>query len=170
MIWSQVLACMMRLQLWAPDVATEEPIARAERLRTASIAIAAASSNRELAAALLTVAEAETRLAKYVGEDRCLDGPRGAQCDRGRDGLPRARSYWQLQRSACAPLWELPPGDERATYVAAQCAARLLRWGRQYCGSWAGSLSVYGGRRCKDPIGVRRAARMQTIRSMLDQF
>lgn len=157
-----ILLTLLRLNLWAGD-ATEPPENRTARLQDIAVAIAGASANRTEAAALLALGEVETRFARYVSEDRCHEGPRGMRCDEG-----RSRSVWQLQRAACPSLWELPPGDQRATYVAAQCAVRLLRYGRAKCGSVAGAFAVYAGRPCKDRIGPPRERRMRQVLVMLD--
>lgn len=160
-----VLAALLRLQLWAPDVQLEYPVARTERLQEASAAIsAAAGQSREMAAALLTLGEAEARFAAYVGTGRCHEGPRGARCDRG-----KARTYWQLHEAACRSAWAAEPGSRAETFAGAQCAANLLRYGRWQCGSWQGAFNVYAGRRCSDNRGqaAQRAARMSQILSWL---
>lgn len=163
MSWHTILATLLRLQLWHGD-ATEEPIARAERLRDVAVAIAAASSSRDEMAFLLTLGEAETRFAAYTRHPTtCVQGPRGARCDVG-----KAYGYWSLHRKACPALHELPLDDPRATYVGAQCAVRLYRFGRFTCGTPAGIFSVYAGRRCSDKLGIPRAHRMRQIRIMLD--
>jgi hypothetical protein len=158
-----VLATLMHLRLWVGD-ASEDPADQARRLQDASVAISAASSSRELAAALLTLGEAETHFAAYVGNDRCHEKPAGMRCDRG-----KARSYWQLHSLACTDLSEVAAGDhETATLVAAQCAARLLRWGKYTCGSWAGAFNLYAGNACGKGPGKAREQRMRQVLNMLD--
>lgn len=164
MIWTTILATLLKLHLWSPDVTQENPAERAERLQVASVAIAAAASSRDETAFLLAEGEAETRFAKYVGEDRCQDGPAGVRCDHG-----TARGYWQAHRAACPALFELPDGDERAVAVAAQCSIALFRYARFACSAPEGVFNLPAGRRCSDPWGRARLKRMAEIRAMLDR-
>ena len=129
---------------------------RSERLLLVATALYSASETRPkgwhratMAAALLSVAWHESRFAAYVQLGRCADGPRGkAECDGG-----RARSLWQLHRSACSALWEVSDGSEESTRVAAQCAARQLtrsyywctRPGSQALTALSGMFAAYAG-------------------------
>lgn len=157
-----IFATLLRLALWSGDAA-EPADARAQRLNDIAAAVQSASSSSEVQAALLTLGEAETHFAAYVGSGHCEAGPRGSRCDRG-----RARSYWQLHKPACPKLFDLEPTDPSTVPVAAQCAARYLRYGRSICGDWQGAFSVLAGRRCADPFGIPRAQRMRSVLSMLE--
>lgn len=161
-----ILATLLHLALWRGD-ASEDPIARAERLQDIAVAIASASASRDEAAFLIVLGEQETHFARYARHPRtCVaGGPRGARCDHG-----AAYGYWSLHRAACPALWdaELSEDDPRAVYLGAQCAVALYRYGRFACKEPGGAFALYGGRRCGDPIGPRRAQRMNQIKIMLD--
>lgn len=156
-----ILATLLHLRLWAGD-AQEDPAARAERLQDIAIAIGGASSSREEAAFLLTVGEAETRFASFAGYNRCRVTDNGRQCDHG-----KARSYWQLHHAACPGLWNLPPGDARGVYLAAQCAVQLYRYARFACTAPGGAFDLYAGQRCGGKLGEQRYVRMNQILIML---
>jgi hypothetical protein len=161
-----ILATLLRLSLWHGD-ATEDPIARAERLQDIAVAIAGASSSRDEAAFLLTLGEAETRFAAYTRHpETCVLGPRGMRCDQG-----RAYGYWSLHRRACTALHGLPLDDPRTVYVGATCAIQLYRFGRFTCGRGddAGIFNVYAGNSCSKGPGAARANRMAQIRAMLNR-
>ncbi len=162
MTWPAILATLLKLGLWHGD-ASEDPISRAERLQDIAVAIAGASASRDEAAFLLALGEAETHFGAYTAHPTtCVTGPHG--CDKG-----RAFGYWSLHRQACPALWDLPPGDQRATYVGAQCAIRLYRFGKFTCGTPAGTFAVYAGDKCSHPRGIPRAARMSQVRALLDR-
>lgn len=119
----------------------------------------------QVAAALLTLGWAESRWARYVGEGRCSDGPRGARCDPDRHGRPQARGYWQLHRAACPAIWLEPDGSSIVLRLGARCAAR--RWAgawhmcrRSRAGCLLGSFAGYRGGRGPDPCDWRGAASM----------
>jgi hypothetical protein len=127
------------------------PEDRARLYRPVAVAISAVAKNRTEAAALVALAYAETRLARYVLDGYCAQGPVGARCDGG-----RARGAWQ-NWSHCKALWAVPENHPSRHIEGARCAIRLLRAGRQQCGDLAGAFGVYAGAGCKWKGGKARA-------------
>jgi len=159
-----LLTLWIQMGIWQQGPAEME---RA-RLRPWATAISELQSTDQLKVAVAYVAWKETRLAAYVLEGRCKEGPRGQRCDPGRDGEPRALGPWQLHRAACPLAWEQGPSSYR---VQADCAARQIRYAMRRCsnessGYWQGAFNGYAGRRCDDPRGAVRArehARMYAL-------
>jgi hypothetical protein len=162
MIREAVLCVLMSLPPHYTDA--EEPAAeREKRLEEIAGAVTYAVEHVstgdavQLAAAVLVLGWAESRWARYVGEGRCEDGPKGARCDPDRRGVPRARSYWQLHRRACRQLWATPKGSRAALQAAAVCAARRWQGGLKMCagrckwGPQAGAFAAYRGGVGPDP-------------------
>jgi hypothetical protein len=143
--------------------AEEAPAKREARMKEIAASVADAvkkvhtADRVELAAAVLVLGWAESRWARYVGEGRCEDGPKGARCDPDRRGVAQARSYWQLHRRACRPLWAAPKGSTKALRAAALCAARHWHGGLKMCagrckwGPQAGAFAAYRGAIGPDP-------------------
>jgi hypothetical protein len=106
---------------------------------------------KELAALLITKGWWESRFAKNVHEGKCDSN----ECDavKLRDGgvVHRARSPWQLQRTAYSdPEWPTMVGTSfEATRDAAWAAAKVLAEGQRRCKSARGALSWYGWQRCE---------------------
>jgi hypothetical protein len=175
-----IIAILMSLQPFVSD--GESPTERRARMEVISAAIVDAADRaacfgvwqtpdcvprfrdrRGMAAALIVIGYAESRFARYVHENRCLDGPPGARCGADDRGIPRGRSPWQLWRSACPELWDrMVDSSLEATQAGAWCSARLLagayrRCQRKNANPWAGAFSGYRGASCSWPNAANRA-------------
>ncbi len=118
----------------------------------------------ELSAALVALGWMESRFAQYVGEDRCLDGPKQARCDFDAEtGKPRAKSYWQLWEVACPALWKAESGSQEALNHAAWCTASRLVLSKRHCKSWEGAFGMYAGRGCEWSGGQQRVKWMTVV-------
>lgn len=151
------------LEAFPPHVtdADEPPEERSARLRSLSAGIDAATTDRLGRAVLAVLAWRETRLARYVHEDRCSDGPRGEhECDGG-----RARGPWQIHD---APGHTVPADD------AGQARLAWRLWSSAYrrCGRVlperdriAGAFQSYGtGGMCAPSQWARaRAAHVRRV-------
>jgi hypothetical protein len=121
------------------------------------------SERKELIVITITQGFWESRFAKHVHEDRC--GPDECDAIKLRNGriYHRARSPWQLQRTAyVAPYWEAMRGSSlMATTSAAYAAVRVLSAARRRCGGkpelW---ISGYGWGSCRMWGGARKRAEM----------
>lgn len=134
---------------------------RAGRLRSASSAIRkAAAGDAYLAKALAIHGLFETHFARYVGEGRCHDGPKGSRCDEG-----RARTYFQVWETTCPKAWAEPQGSVAELEAAAVCAANILRAGRARCGTPEGMFAaMWGSGRCKLEKAAIRARAFEALR------
>lgn len=94
---------------------------------------------RLLAVLLVTQAWYETRLARYVIEGRCHDGPVGARCDGG-----LARGPWQVHQW-CRQAWEPEDGSQASLDGGAYCALRLMVAGMRRCGTIEGAFAGMRG-------------------------
>lgn len=109
------------------------------------------SNQREVAALLIGKGKFESGFAAYVHEGRCHDGPRGARCDEGRDGVARAHGPWQQWPSSVFPRsdWEdMHAATPEATRIAAYHAGKLLAGGTSRC------KYLYGNDRLANAIAV----------------
>lgn len=101
----------------------------------------------EMIALTLTVGEIESYWAKYIHENRCLEGP--WKCDiNPKTGLPRAKSNFQLWPSACGQWSQIKGADLESTKTAANCSAKLLSIGVNRCKTIKGAFNVYAGKSC----------------------
>jgi hypothetical protein len=89
-----------------------------------------------------------SRLAHYVIEDRCQDGPKGARCDEGlATGLLQVhrwcRAAWPLRGQAAT-------ADTRQARLeaAARCVLQAARSGRRACGGLLGMFAFQSGLSC----------------------
>ena len=133
----QVLAALLSLSPYSGDVA-ESFESRTQLVDPVAAAIVAATSDTRERAFLVAQAWHETKLARYVLEERCQDGPAGAQCDEG-----RAIGPWQAH---CREAHQAATLEER--YVAgARCSLRQWRYGLARCkgAEQAGFLAQHGG-------------------------
>jgi hypothetical protein len=136
----------------------EPPSAREARLKRIAYAIHAATKDPREQKALVVIAVAESTLARYVQEGRCMDGPRGSRCD-PKDGRPRARTVWQLWRQTCPAAWAAKPGSEEELGSGAVCTVRLVRSGWARCQTIEGMFAaMYGRPQCVSPRSAERAA------------
>jgi hypothetical protein len=109
-------------------------------------------SERDMQAALMSIAYKETRLAKNVSIGRCDLMPKGQRCDSG-----KAKTYFQLWKVACPAVYadDLEPGSQGELDIAADCAARLLTYGYNRCagknkhGIWPGAFAGYRSIDCQ---------------------
>lgn len=97
-------------------------------------------------AGLRAIGYGESRFAKYVALD-CLVIPddAGGNCSGG-----NARSYFQLEISACPDLFERPKGEgtEANLRVAVKCALQRWQYAQRVCATIEGAFAKYGGREC----------------------
>lgn len=130
------------------------------------------SSPTVVAAALVALGQHESTWARYIGEDRCPEGPEGMRCDPDADGKPRALGYWQLHRTACPAAWSLAPSLDRL-FIEAECAAQAFALAADRCygknpdGVIAGALAGYRGK-CDASDGALRARTWATFHSVLE--
>jgi hypothetical protein len=167
----EVLLALM-LSLPAPYHEHEDADARRARLAVVAQAISEASARAsckdpsapaecqrvwagdplDLALLLVTVAYAESLLARNVHEGRCRD----FECDPLRSAVTgriehRARSLWQLQytRPIDAEWAHLEGPDLESTRAAAWAATKVLGSAYRACGSISGAISRISGKgRC----------------------
>lgn len=126
----------------------------------------------ELVSAVLAVGTLESHWARYVTHPKlCSTGPRSSRCDAG-----RARTYWQLWRSAAPEVWESDPGSDDELRLAAWDATKLLAGGYAFCrtqtsgDAWSAAFTFYAGRGCREWAGsAKRVAEMSRTRSLLDR-
>lgn len=103
------------------------------------------SDRRLLAALLLGKGHFESDFAQYVHEGRCEDGPVGARCDSGKDGVARAHGPWQQWRLSVFPSsdWDdMQSSTPEATSLAAWHAAKLLAGSKSMCKAYFGGDDV----------------------------
>jgi len=159
-------AILSVLLAFAPHVTDRDEPAEVRRARMRVVALVVAETAKGdpvRAARLIAQGHHESRFARYVGEGRCEDGPKGARCDPDKHGVPRARSYWQTWRVSCAGAWDAPAGSLAELRAAASCTDRLMRAGARRCslngfsvdhGAFAGAR---GGAACTGPWAERRS-------------
>lgn len=123
-------------------------------------------SKRELTAAVIAIGFHESTYAQAVYEGKCETLPKGMRCDNG-----RARTYWQLWKSACPEAWQTEPGSDEQVDAGAWCAAKQLSYFYGYCQTltgedhWSAAFTAYAGRGCKTWPGS--AARRATMNRLL---
>ena len=167
---STILALLLSLPPFANEPIPEPPAARFERLTTQAEAVWLASASRppgvsrgQWVGALLALGWLESRFARYVGVDRCLDGPPDARCDPDEvTGIPRAKGHFQAHRAACPQLWTLPGGSVEWHRYAARCASGRLTGAYLRCRArapspLAGAFAGYRGADCEWGPSGRRA-------------
>ena len=146
--------------------------ARRARLTPVAHHIAEASKGSvTMAAVSITLGHSESRFAVYVGEDRCMDGPVGQQCDATK-GKPRARSYWQLWRVACQKAWQYPSPSTEGLRAATACAVARFRGGMSRCategiGGLRGGFAGYRSADCTWGGAKSRAVKAARVESRL---
>ncbi len=153
----QILAALLSLSPYSGDAA-ESFEARTQLVEPVAAAIVESTSYTRERAFLVAQAWHETKLARYVLEERCQDGPVGAQCDQG-----RATGPWQAH---CREAHDAQTLEER--YAAgAKCALRQWSYGLARCkgDERSGFLAQHGGIvACSDG---RYAGRVRTMRRVL---
>jgi hypothetical protein len=141
-----ILLAWLALPQWHGDVGDSFQ-ERAELYYPVAAAICSVARNDTERTFLAWQAYQETRLARYVLESRCKDGPPGVRCDEG-----RATGPWQMYRW-CSAAWT---GTQQARLEAgACCALRLARRCRTPEG-WFAAQS--GGASCSSPWARRRVS------------
>lgn len=156
---AQVLTALLALAPWHGD----RDLSREERtamLAPVAEAISATARTTEEAAFLIADASEESHLASYVLADRCMEGPRGEQCDPDRHGVPRAHGPFQawVQYSHTKDL----VGEAR--FVLGQ--ARL---GKARCASWEGAFSaLHSSSTCNWEGAARRVQTMRWVLAKLE--
>lgn len=136
--------------------------------------VSAAGGSRWRASLLVTTAYAETRLARFVIEGRCEEGPVGMRCDYSHK-LKRSlsRGVFQLKEESCRAAYQYPAGSRESLREEARCAIRQLGAAKKRCagvhpaGDLAGMFSGYGGNSCIWPAAAERAKRVPVIESRL---
>lgn len=159
-----IAAVVLRLHFWQGD-SGETKEHRAERIIPTVTALKKVVRTNEELAAMLTIAEHESHFASYVLEGRCLDGPKGAQCDPDENGIPRASGPWQVWVRYCKPAQGLVDGTPERIEATARCAISRLRQGLLACPKegWQGAISFYKASRCNWEGAIPRAQRMREI-------
>lgn len=173
-----VLSLLLDLQVWYQDVDNSVET-RTRRLEPIAAIICAATSNPREQAFLILQGDHETHYAKYVLEERCSDGPKGARCDNG-----LATSPWQVHKwcraawpprggassrgsAPTAPVGRLLNSNHRFQRFlgAARCALQTFRAGLARCGTLEGAFHAQLGiADCSRPLWtVRRAERLITF-------
>jgi hypothetical protein len=133
-----ILGVWLSLAPWYGD-RHDSPEAREALYRPVAVAICKATEDPGERAFLGSQAYHETRLARYVLEGRCHDGPVGARCDDG-----RARGPWQVHRW-CRAAWRETETAAARRVAAATCVLRGWRYGLRRWGSPAGGFQAQGG-------------------------
>lgn len=139
-----VLAAILAWPVYWGD--RDEPLeAREARAEEVASVIIDVTSNPHERLFLAVQGGFESGYAGYVLEDRCHEGPKGAQCDGGQSSTP-----WQVKRY-CSAAWkgvvnEKPPvfpvDTRRERWLgAAECVLRIARQGRRRCGNWNGAFA-----------------------------
>jgi hypothetical protein len=162
-----ILTALLSLPTWYgdKDLSKEE---RRALIRPVAEAIHGVARTRDEAAALVSLAWHESRLASYVLEGRCHEGPPGARCDMDRKGKPRARGPWQVWKWCKA--WDHPEGSAESLRREARCALGALRTHRSRCGTWEGAFAGMGGLGGRNCVSARSSQRVQTMRRVLGRL
>lgn len=135
-----VLKVLLAQPTWYQDT-TETPAERATLVRPVAVAICQVAPTWPKRLYLMAQTYAETHLARYVLEERCQDGPKGARCDEG-----LARGPWQNHRASCRAAWD-PKVTRLERYVGgARCALRLYVAGLRRCGTLEGAFYSNSGK------------------------
>lgn len=142
----------------------DEPAAERDA-RLAMVWEAVKGMPRRDRAAVLAIANGESRFAAYVMRD-CVDKPPDAtgNCDHG-----KARGPWQLWPAVCPELHALPRGELSADALraGAECARRHWLFALRRCnGNVEQSFAAYGGRRC-DQVTDSTAFKLRWFRRLV---
>lgn len=158
---SIVLGILLAQPTWHQDV-KETPEQRAELIRPVAVAVCTVTDNWRKRLYLMAQSYAETRYARYVLEERCKDGPKGARCDEG-----LARGPWQNHRH-CRAAWKAPTLQGR--YIGgARCALYLYDIGLRRCGTLEGAFYSNSGRHgCRAAWARRRVRLMARMEAKLN--
>lgn len=186
-----IFTILMALPRFGAD--TESPAGRAERMGELSQGIESAALHAtctgewadtdfctpiwpaderiDLVMLLVSQGFAESRFSERVHADQCAP----YECDAVKlpDGrvYHRAKSPWQLQRTALVPEWRATGGrGEYRAYLAAYGASKVLAASRGRCRSagvdWeVGTISGYAGAGCYWRGAPRRALLFRQLRS-----
>lgn len=151
-----IVALLLSLPQWHADRLTEDE--RIALVLPVAMAIATSAATEEERLFLAAQTWHETRLASYVLEERCAEGPPGARCDEG-----AATGPWQVHRW-CAGAWVAESSRTERFTAGAQCALQLYRWGRRECGTAAGGFAYqrHAGE-CSPAWALRRVETMRRL-------
>lgn len=164
-----LLLVMLGLPQWYQDRG-ESAEERAELLKPMAAAIAKVCTGGRKAAWCVAQAWHETKLARYVLEDRCSDGPVGARCDAGRASGP-----WQVH-SWCRDAHNKSLSMAKRFEAGARCALKGYNYGLSKCGgrvsgAFAAQHTALLGQPleqwCTKPWAVRRVGTMQSVERRL---
>lgn len=150
-----VLITLTSFPVWKYDRGDTEEERRALLEPTAAAIATVARETKDpthTAAILITLAQSETGLARFILEGRCKDGPPGIRCDWDpTTGRPRARGPFQVW-GWCKKAWSLPAASEEGIAEGARCALSLLHRARKTCkrSRWPGAFARYRGQKCSD--------------------
>ena len=126
-----------------------------------------------LAAAVLAMGWHETRWASRAQDGRCLELPKGQQCDRDpKTGEPRAFGPWQQWRVSCAAAWNFDATSPDALRAGAWCATRRLAIDSQFCSTdgapdFAGAFGRSAAKGCSWVGSTKRVATMLRLSTAL---
>lgn len=171
-----VLTVMLSGPVWSGDL-HETPEERRRLFATAARSIADAASETEnpfaAAAVLIALGENETSWSRYVLEGRCMDGPRGMQCDYSeKAGRSLAIGPFQVH-GWCHDAWTAESGSYASLLASARCALEYVYRGVKRCNktpydAWAGSFATYRGQNCSDGLKTGRKYKARKyLRSMI---
>lgn len=118
---STILAFYLTLPSWYQDAEPRD--VRAQLYSSVVRAVCEVGKTPRERARLAVQAYAETKLSRYVLEDRCSDGPPGARCDRG-----HAVGPWQVHRH-CRKAWDTTLSRHERFSAGARCASQAGNWG-----------------------------------------
>lgn len=177
-----VLSSLPSTYVERPGIAPPEYAESAEnrKARLSTVALELSRYTPKTVAGVIAIGDGESTFALYTLRD-CESRPPKASgdCDRikvGKDkGKIRARSYFQLWRQSCKPLWELADigevGTDKTVRVAIGCAARLFRSAYINCkrqnlsNVTERAFGQYGGRGCIQ--NSRNAKKAKTFKKVL---
>lgn len=155
-----VLRVILAIGTWAADDKVADKRARLEPVAAAIAATAQASADPVTTTVLLlAVAKRESQFALYVVEERCTEGPVGAQCDIDARGVVHATSPFQLHRWAVG-AWDLTLTREERITRAAKYADGRLRNAMTMCRTvypgnrYAAAMAGYGMGDCTSGNGL----------------
>jgi len=162
MLKEVILSVLLGLEPAGTD-ADEPPEARRARMAEFAGALAVVLEDEpeplHWAAALLSIATHESRLARYVVEGRCAEGPPGARCDWLEGHGPRARGAFQLW-SWCRTAWLLSEPSPAGYVAQGYCALRQAKLAKRRCRTLRGMFSGY--RKLSDCAWAGAGQRVET--------
>lgn len=154
-MWEIVLGAMLALPVYHGD--REETLEqRRQLLEPLAHAITESTESRGEMAAAISQAYHESRFARYVLENRCLEGPPGSRCDNGTSRGPFQVKKW------CEGAWNSGASLAEQYRAGARCMLSVYRLGVMRCQNNVGGFAlqkstlVSRGSLCRAPWAIRR--------------